>query len=224
MNIKIKVLMLVSLMIHSLSARYELIKHESDFFDDINKYEFSVVCFLDHPDALPLRDGMMKKNIKQLHEIMKAASDTDPFKKLLKQEVGFLFVDIKKYGLDGLAKTYQVPTDSQPYFVLCKDGKVVTKISGKIASLQGFVTKADLLQFIGSYFGNNFDGILEKKAEEQEKEREMQLARYQAYAASRYPYGGYSPYNVWGSPSGLIYTGYAQFYPYGYSYNGYAYA
>ena len=82
-------------------------------------------------------------------------------------------------------------------------------MSGESAKLIGFVSKADLLDFIDDYFGKSLDDILEKKAEDDQAEKEMQINRYAAYSASRYPYDGYAPYNAWGPYS---WYGYSTFY------------
>ena len=121
-----------------------------------------------------------------------------------------------------LVRKYKIKDDEMPQFLLFKNGKALNTISGQLAKLVGFISKSDLMEFIDDYFGKNLDTLLAKKAEEREKEQELQIARYQAYGASRYPYGGWAPYNAWGGP--CTYSGYAQFYPYGYGYSArYAY-
>jgi len=210
-------IMLVS---QGLQARYYAVKNDSQFVDEINKYEFVVACFLRNPHPGKDFDRQLKKDIHLLLDTVKATSETDPYKKLLKKEVGFLVIDVSKDAVQSLVKKYQIKLDEMPQFLLFKNGKVLTAMSGELAKLVGFISKSDLLEFIDDYFGKNFDEILAKKSEEQAEQREMQLARYQAYAAYRYPYGGWAPYNPWGP---YAYSGYAHFYPYGYGYNGYAF-
>ena len=223
MNRKIWLLTVI-LLSQGLQARYFAVKNDSQFVDETNKYEFVITCFLPDPHSGQDFDRKLNKDIKLLQDTVRSTSETGPYKKILKNEVGFVVVDTSKENMTPLLKKYNISTeDDQPQFLLFKNGKVITAMSGKLAKLVGFISKSDLLEFIDDYFGKSFDEILSKRAEEDAQDREMQIAKYQAYASYRYPYGGYAPYNIWGSPSGQMYAGYAQFYPYGYSYNGYAY-
>ena len=218
---KMKNLMLaIMLLSQGLQARYIAIKNDSQFVDEINRYEFVIACFLRNPHPGRDFDKQLKKDINLLQETVRATSETDPYKKLLKHEVGFLVIDASKDAVEPLIRKYKIISDEMPQFLLFKNGKVITSMSGQLAKLVGFISKSDLMEFIDDYFGKKFDEILAKKADDQEKEREMQIARYQAYASYRYPYGGYAPYNAWGPYS---YYGYARFYPYGYGYNGYSF-
>lgn len=211
------------LLSQGVQARYFAIKNDSQFVDEINRYEFVIACFLPDPHTGKDFDRQLHKDTKLLQDTVKATSETGPYKKLLKHEVGFVVVDTSKENMNPLITKYKISVDALPQFLLFKNGKVLTSMSGKLAKLVGFISKSDLMEFIGDYFGKNFDEILSKKADDDAQDREMQLARYQAYASARYPYGGYAPYNPWGSPGPYIYSGYAQFFPYGYSYNGYAF-
>lgn len=206
---------------YNLEARYVVIKNSHQFEQEINKYEFVVACFISNPHGKDI-DRQLKKDVGLLQEMVKSTSDGQPYKKLLKQEVGFFIVDMAKDSTALLVKEYDLDaTDQAPIFLLFKNGKQVQTVSGQSAQIAGFIAKSDLLEFLDDYFGKDFDSILAKKAEAQEQERQMQIARYQAYAACRYPYRGWAPYNPWSST--YVYTGYAEFYPYGYSYNGYAF-
>lgn len=222
MNKKIWFLAML-LVCQAMQARYISVKKESQFLDEINKYEFVITCFLPSEQDGVEDHKQLRKDIKQVREVVKAVSESDPYHKILKNEVGFVIVDTSRQDFDGLVKEYNISADEQPQFLLFKNGKALTVMSGKLATLSGFVAKSDLLDFMNDYFGKDFDDILEKKSHEEAQNREMQLARYKAYGAYRYPYGAYAPYNPWGSPGPYIYSGYAQFYPYGYGYNGYAF-
>ena len=208
-----------------LQARYYVAKNDNQFVDELNKHEFAVVCFTGYiDDAMNKGDQKkMKKDIHLLHDTIKATAETDPYKKLLKQEVAFIMIDVTKDSMEPFMKKYNIKLAQTPQILLFKNGKAITDMSEKFAKLSGFISKSDLLDFMNNYWGKDFYEILAQKADEEQQDRDMEMARYQAFAASRYPYGGYAPYNVWGSPSGQIYTGYAAFYPYGYSYNGFAY-
>ncbi len=222
MNKKILFLTMI-LLSQGLQARYFAIKNDSQFVDETNRYEFVIACFLPDPHSGKDFDRQLSKDIKVLQDTVRATSETGPYKKLLKNEVGFVVVDTSRENMNPLLQKYKISTDASPQFLLFKNGKVLTAMSGKLAKLVGFISKSDLLEFIDDYFGKNFDEILSKKADEDAQDREMQIAKYQAAASYRYPYGGYAPYNPWGSPGPYIYSGYAQFFPYGYSYNGYAF-
>jgi hypothetical protein len=224
MNIKIWFLAL-SLVSTGLQARYYVAKNEHQLVEELNKHEFSVVCFLGSADENMDKDDLkkLKKDMHTMQDMMKSVAHTDPYQKMLRQEVVFIIVDMHKDAMESLIKTYNIRLQEKPQIVLYRHGKAMTDMAGNIVKLSGVVVKADLLDFINDYCGKDFDDILAQKAADEAKDREMELARYQAFAAYRYPYGGYAPYNVWGSPSGSIYTGYASFYPYGYSYNGFAY-
>lgn len=217
----VKLLVCLVLFFPYVQARYVHIKHEEGFDKEINNTQFVLACFLNNFENND--DKALQKDNSAMRKIIKAAAITEPFNKLLKQEVSFLVVDMEKGSIQALGEKYNISMNGKPECLLFKDGKQVHQDEDQQAKLTGFVSKADLLDFINDYFGKEFDDILEKKSQEQAQDREMQLARYQAIGASRYPYGSWAPYNPWGSPAAYIYTGYAAFYPYGYSYNGYAY-
>lgn len=217
---KSMLLVMMMLIISTLQARYFMPKNDSQFVDEINKYEFSVVCFLPRQLSGKDVDRQLKKDSKLLQETVKATSETDPYRKLLKEEVGFLVVDASRENMQPLLTKYKLDDEQLPQFLLFRNGKALSNISGNLATLDGFVSKSDVLDFINDYFGKEFDDILAKKADEQAAQRELEIARYQAYAAYRYPYGAWAPYNPWGRAT---YTGYAAFNPYAMGYYGYDY-
>jgi len=219
MKQKIGLLMSLFLVV-GLDARYLSIKKESQFEQEINKFQFVVVSFFQSPDKAQEFDKELKKEIQSLQETMKAAADTPPFKKDLREDVGFLVVDVSKNTMQELVEQYNISFDDLPEFLLFKNGKVVARLSADKIVKNGHLCKADLLEFLDDYFGENFDDILEQKAEQAAQDREMQLAKYDAYAASRYPYGGWAPYNAWGPYPN---SGYNNFYPYAYGYYGFNY-
>lgn len=216
-------LSIIMLFSYNVQARYDTVKNDIQFVDEINKHEFVVACFLPNAYHDKTIDRKLKKDINLLQDTIKSISDMELYKKQLKHEVGFVVADVTKDAMAPLIKKYKISMAEVPQFLLFKNGKALNTVSGKLARLVGFLSKSDVLEFINAYFGKDFDKILSKKADEEEKYREMQLAKYQAFSAYRYPYGAYAPYNPWGSPGPYIYSGYAQFYPYGYGYNGYAF-
>jgi len=218
MEIK-KILLAVILLSQGLQARYHSVKSENQFFDETNRYEFVVACFIRGTHGGNDLDKELKKDIHMLKDMIKSTSDTDPYRKLLKDEVGFLVVDVSRDSVDSLVEKYKVSLKEMPQFLLFKNGKVLNAMSGELAKLVGFISKADLLEFVDDYFGKKFDDILADKAEKKEKDREMQIARYQSYSAYRYPYGGYSPYRGGGH---YAYSGHAGFYPYRHGFSGHS--
>ncbi len=218
--------MIAILLMHQVvAAKFYTIKHSKQLQEALNKHEFSVVCFTGNIDEQMDKDDQknMKKKMHSLHHKIKSIAEQEQYKKLLKQEVAFIVLDDQYDDIDAFAQDYGIKLQQAARIMLFKHDQAITDIAGSVAMLKGFVAQSDIINFIDEYVGKDFDGILQEKADAQAAEHEEQMARYQAFAASRYPYGGYAPYNVWGSPSGSIYTGYAAFYPYGYSYNGYAY-
>ena len=208
---KFKMLIVASLLTGvGLQARYISVKNDIQFLDEINKFEFALVCFVQTPHS-GNQDGakFLRKDIKLLEKTIEAISDADPYRNILKHEIGFIVVDAAKDSVRPLIEKYQIAFDEMPQFLLFKNGKVVSSMSGEFAKLVGFVCKADLLDFIDDYFGKALDDILSKKAEEKQEDKEMQLARYAAYAGSLYPYGGYAPYNANGP---YTWYGYSTFY------------
>jgi len=208
--LKFKILMMAMVLISvDAQARYTAIKNEMQFFDEINKFEFALVCFLKTESGRGEDNKFLRKNIKLLEKAIDAVSDTDLYRHELKHEMGFLIVDVAKDAVYSLVEKYQISCDEMPQFLLFKNGEIISCLSGTYPKLIGFVSKADLLDFIDDYFGKSFDSILEKKEEERKEDKEMQIARYTAYAASRYPYNGYAPYNANGPYS---WYGYSTFY------------
>jgi len=215
---KIMIFIHILLIGHGLDARYQSIRNESQFVDEINKFEFVLACFVDTPGKGDDYDKKFKKDIQMLQDTVKATSETAPYKKILKHDVGFLVVDLNKDSLDELVEKYNIVQEELPQFLLFKDGKVVSTASGEFAKILGFVSKSDLLEFIDDYFGQGIDEILAQKSDQEDQDREMQLARYDAFAANRYR--PRLPYNAWSrNPD----SGYNHFYPYGYGYYGFNY-
>ena len=209
---KFKMLMIASLITGvGLQARYISVKNDAQFLDEINKFEFALVCFVQTPHAgSHNNDKTLRRDIKSLEKTMGSLSDTDPYRHLLRREVGFIVVDAAKDSVRPLIAKYHVAFNEMPQFLLFKNGKVVSSMSGEFAKLVGFVCKADLLDFIDDYFGKALDDILSQKADAEQEDKEMQLARYAAYSRSMYPYGGYAPYNANGPYSWYGYSTYFQ--------------
>ncbi len=136
----------------SLQARYFAIKNDSQFSDEINKYEFVIACFVKTPYPGKDFDRKLKKDINVLQETVKATSETAPYKKLLKNEVGFLVIDVSKDAMQPLVRKFKIASSEMPQFLLFKNGKALTAMSGHLAKLVGFVSKSDLLEFINDYF------------------------------------------------------------------------
>ncbi len=214
--------MIVALMLGSmmLDAKYVSIKNEHQFFDEINLVEFVIACFLPKIEYDKNFDRSAKKDIQLLQDVVKSTAMSDPYKKMLRQEVAFLVVDLSKKSLQDLSEKYPMNSSGMPQFLLFKDGKVVSTLSGQLAQLIGFISKKDLMDFVDEFFGTRLDELVEKKEDDLEKKRELDVAKYQAYAAYRYPYGAYAPYNSWGP---YAYSGYTHFYPYGYGRFGYGF-
>lgn len=193
-----------------VDARYISVKNEAQFIKEINEFEFALVSFLHSPSSnKEYYSKSMRQDIKNLKETIHATSDTDPYRNLLKHELGFIVLDPCKDAMEPIAQKYAVACHAMPQFLLFHQGKVVSSMSGELEKLVGFVCKADLLDFIDDHFGKQLDDILEQKADKKAADQEMQLARYAAYAAYRYPYGGYAPYNAYGPYS---WYGYNSFY------------
>jgi len=209
MNMKLWIVM--SFFITSvIDARHISVKNDTHFSEEINKFEFALVCFLQTPHGHKYsQDKELRKDVKMLEHTIDAVADAEPFHKLLKREVGFIVVDASKDSVQSLIKKYKIARNEMPQFLLFNNGKVVTSMSGDHAQLLGYALKADIIDFMDDYFGKSFDAILAQKAEDDQADREMQLARYEAYAAYRYPYGEYAPYNAYGPYS---WYGYRQFY------------
>lgn len=218
MKMKILIFMHILLLAHGVDARYISIKNDTQFIDEINKFEFVLACFIQIPHGEDGIDKNLKKDIQMVQDTVKATSETAPYKKILKHDVGFLVIDVTKDSLDLLIQKYNITDQELPQFLLFRNGKVVSTMSGELAKLSGFVSKSDILEFIDDYFGQGIDEILSKISEDQEHDREMQLARYDAYAAHRYR--PHLPYNAWSREPN---SGYNNFYPYGYGYYGFNY-
>ena len=184
-----------------MEARYKTISTESDFFTQINRYEFSIVCFLQskYDDDLFDRDERkaLKREVSLLHKTIKAASETRPFRKILKKEVGFIVVDISKRSMQSIVEKYKI--GRVPQFLLFEQGEVLDATVDNFQSLFGFVTKADILELVDDYFGDEIDEIVSQKEEDAENQREENIARYNAYSRSYYnPYYSWGPYGYYG--------------------------
>ena len=163
MKIKMILPLMLLMLVPMVQARYISIKNDSHFFEEINKFEFALVCFLENPNGNH-NDKAFRKDVRLLQKTIDATSDTAPYKNILKHEIGFLIVDASKESVMPLIRKYKVSLQEMPQFLLFKNGKVVSEMSGEFAKVVGFVCKADLLDFIDDYFGKELDTILEKKS------------------------------------------------------------
>ena len=209
---KLKQLFLLLCSIASIiNAKYHVITNERKYNDFINKYRYTVVCFVDPAKVFEDRSEKIsyRKAISAFKKSLKSASLSGEYKDLLKQEVGFLLVDVSKKSAVDLDDEFNF-TDL-PACVLLENGQPMSEY-GDQAEIAGFSTKNDILAFLDDYAEDELQEIVQEKEEQKRLEREERIARYNAY--SRYygwnPYGGWGPYYYGCGPYGCrpYYYGY----------------
>lgn len=195
-----------------IDARYHVIKSRNKYNDFVNKYQYTVLCFVDNDlefvDRSEKRDH--KRAVNLFKKALKSASLTGAYKNLLKHEVGFLLVDVSKRSMVDLDDEFYFK--ELPACVLLENGEPINFN----AKIDGFSTKRDILDFLDRYAEDEIDSLIETRKEEEQLKREERIA--QLNAQSMYygwnPWGGYGPYYYGYGP--YAYRGYYNRYPCGY--------
>lgn len=197
MNFFKSFIIILSIICFTVNAKYHVITNERKYNDFINKYPYTVLCFVDStPD-----EGFVDRSAKKDHrkaiglfkQALKSASLSGDYKKLLKNEVGFLLVDVSKRSAEDLDNEFLF--SELPSCVLLKNGEPVDEFDQPV-KIAGFSTKANILDFIDDHVADELDDLKEQKEEEAEQDRVERIARLNAM--SRHygwnPYGGFGPY------------------------------
>lgn len=203
-------LLLLILSFVSLDARYHTITSENSFENLVNKYPYSVVCFIpSKPESKEVSKEEKREtrdDFRDLKTRLRSASESGKFKRYLQREFGFLLVDVasrRAQELDDELNLNKLPT-----CLLFKHGKPMMSY-GQIFEP---ISKYSILKFVKKNFEDDLDSLIKDKKEEEQLKREERIASYQAYGRFGYPagwggYWGYSPGYHWGY-GGFGYRGY----------------
>ena len=147
----ISVLFLLSATV--MHAKYHMIVKDQAFDDLVNKYEYAVVCFAPSHAKDKGLDRTEKKEVvadfQDLKKRLKAASDSESFKKYLKREVGFLLIDTASGHVKEVDEEFAL--ESMPTCLLFKQGKVIFAAQ-QYAQIFEPISKYSILSFLGKYF------------------------------------------------------------------------
>lgn len=183
-----------------LDARYHTVTSQKSFEDLINKYPYSVVCFVPSKSDDKSLDREAKREIRDdfrgFKSRLRSAAESGKFKEYLNREVGFLLIDIAANRAEEIDD--ELGLDSFPTCLLFKHGKAMLGY----AQIFNPISKHSILKLLEKHFEEDLQEIIKEKKEEEMLEREERIARYQAYGRFGYPYGhyawGYGPY--WHNP------------------------
>jgi hypothetical protein len=191
MKVAIFFLHIFFLLFSSLEARYHAISNERKYNTSINKYPYTIVCFVD--SALPFMDRSEKKDylsdVASFKKALKSASTSGFYNNFLRREVGFLIVDLAKETIK--KKQKELNFSEMPTCLLLKDGEPIDEYGNPI-KITGFSTKKEILDFLDEHIGSDLDLIVEGKKEEEKLDQLERTARYEFY--NRYPVWGWGPY------------------------------
>jgi hypothetical protein len=175
-------------------ARFHLITNRRKYQEFVDEYDYAVVCFID--SRVNGEDLLKKKKHKNFVSIfkdsLKRAAMTDPYKHLLKQEIGFLYIDISTKSGAEIFEDYRSSADV-PFCVLLERNNAIEN-----ALLQGFSSqphKQKFLHFLEEHAEYELAELVEKKEEQLAQQRAERIALYQAqgsYYGLR-PWGGWAP-------------------------------
>lgn len=161
----------------TISARYHKITSTHELQHLMNRYVYSVVCF----DQV---------NNKELEGVLQATASKYDFKRFLRKDLGFMFVNVGAKRTQDLISQYHIT--NQPvcyvfnYGAQDQDSKFLNPTSVK-----------DLIDVLENSAGDDLAQLLQERKEEQSEEHQERVAAY-------YAYGGYYPYswgNGWGGSS-----------------------
>lgn len=187
-------------------ADYHTASSEDSFEKLINKYPYTLVCFVPSrsEDKESSRDEKreVRDDYKDFKKRMRAASKSGKYDEYLEDDVGFLLVDIASRRAQEVDDQYKL--DQIPVCLLFKHGQPVMD-GGRYAQINSTFSKYSMLSILDQYFKNEFEEIIDNKKEEEKLKRQENIARYHAYANSPHWYGGYwgwghRPYWGWRSP------------------------
>ncbi len=88
----------------SLFSKAHIVKTKEDFFRWTDKYEYSVVCFVPSQTFKTDFDDSLNR--------LKSAALQDEFKKVLKDDIGFLLVDLSSKKNQKISDLYDIGQDS----------------------------------------------------------------------------------------------------------------
>jgi len=185
----------VSLVI-TLIPRTVTVKSEGSFDRLISRHEIAVVMFY-REDRTTGDDSTLKKNINATEYMFKNVEKKGRYKEV---NIAFIKVNIARDFLDDVAKRFAVK--KVPAFVLFKDGVPVRDKEKNMAMVTGFISRADLINFIEKHLDDDLQEIIDEKEEIRQRRREeAQSWSYYNYPYyyPHYGYGyGYWPYYQFG--------------------------
>lgn len=182
-------------------SRVKSMRSERKFQRDIGKRQFSVAMIYDEGESVK-QDAALRSKVDRLENMFRSTSEQRDFR-----DAGVLFakVDINKRDLDIVAQEYHV--SKLPTFFLFRHGSLVKdKTTKQPVKLVGFVSRAQLLEFITKYLGEEIEDYAKERRRAREYNRLYWWGGYGGYGGYPYGYGGYGwPYNNY-------------YYPYGHGY------
>lgn len=187
---------IMSSMVFSLNAKIHMVNSYERFNRLINEKQICVAYFYRYVRSCS--DKQAKKDHKDQLEVFKATSCVQEYKD---GDVTFLVVNTSLPKLSQLECDYDIPIT--PTFVLFKDGQPYEE-NGKIASLEGCATKADLMALIDDHVENDIKRIIQVKEEIRCRNLQESLWWYNYYG---YPWYGYCRPCGWGPYWGAGYYG-----------------
>ncbi len=198
-----KIMMMMALMSAiGVQARYHVVSSQKVLGRLLDRYEYAVVCFA--PASSGQEKNVDKEGKQEIrhefrsleHDVNKA-SQSNYFDTYLKQDVGFVVVNVASKNAQDVEKQYDLQR-----FPVCKLFK-----QGKIRSMSQLVrprSRYDILSFIDKQVGPELHKIVkDRQADEKQHNQDWLDAQYAS--VNKYnPYGAWPTYDwsgpYWGGP------------------------
>ncbi len=181
----LKIVALVMISNFLLHAKAHIIKTKEDFERCTNKYEYSVVCFVP--------SQKLKTDFDDSANRLKAAALQDEFKKVLKDDVGFLLVDLSSKKNKEIAELYGIGQDA-----VCTifNYDVIAHEFWKAKSK----TTSEIIKLLYGAFGDQLKLLIERCSNGRFQGSEKMPNYYEnGYSINDYIPYPYWPYSRWGT-------------------------
>jgi len=180
-----------------VQAKYHVVSSQKELERLLDRYEYAVVCFAPaSPGQEYDLDKEGKKEIRHefraLEQDVTKASQSKYFDTYLKQDVGFLMVNVTSKRAQGVEEKYNL--DQFPVCKIFKQGKL--RSTTQLASP---ASRYDILSFIDKQVGPELDKIVKDRKEDDKQRNQDWLDAQYASVAKYSPYGAWPTYS-WGGP------------------------
>ena len=189
-----------------MQARYHMVSSQKEFERLLDRYEYAVVCFAPDRVSSDEQDKEVvnkseRNNIKQefrsLKNSVEKASESKDFDTYLKQDVGFLVVNVANKKAQEVDKQYALT--EFPVCMIFKNGQ-----ASSMTKMLRPKSRYDILSFVDKKVGAELDKIVKDRKEDDRRAQQDWIDSQYRSVLKYYPYGSWPAYTwsgpYWGGP------------------------